>query len=77
MAALSDNKYDVFEWIKKVYDSCETVYQIITTEKLIRNFRKMFNDYTIERELEDHYLKVSEKIQQKLDKKTRKQLLKG
>ena len=77
MAALSDNKYDVFNWSKKVYDSCETLQQMITTEKLIRNFRKRFNDYTLERELDDHYWKVSERIKEKLDKKTRKQLVKG
>lgn len=74
MAALSDNKYDVFNWIKKVYDSCENVSQIITTEKLIQNFRKKYDDYTLYRELGDYYFEVSERLQQKLDKKTRKKI---
>jgi hypothetical protein len=77
MAAQSDNKYDVFTWIMKVYDSCETVSQMITTEKLIRNFYKMYNDRTLYVQLDDYYFEVSERLQQKLDKKTRKKLLKG
>jgi hypothetical protein len=77
MAANSDNKYDVYNWIIKVYDSCETISQIITTEKLIRNFRKMYDDYTLYDKLQDHYFEVSERLQQKVDKKTRKKLLKG
>jgi len=77
MASNSDNKYDVFNWIIKVYDSCENVSQIITTEKLIRNFRKMYDDYTLYDKLQDHYFEVSERLQQKVDKKTRKKLLKG
>jgi len=77
MAALSDNKYDVFNWIIKVYDSCENVSQIITTEKLIRNFYKMYDDYTLYDKLQDYYFEVSERLQQKVDKKTRKQILKG
>ena len=77
MAANSDNKYDVYNWIIKVYDSCETISQIITTEKLIRNFRKMYDDYTLYDKLQDHYFEVSERLQQKVDKKTRKQILKG
>jgi hypothetical protein len=77
MAANSDNKYDVYNWIIKVYDSCETISQVITTEKLIRNFRKMYDDYTLYDKLQDHYFEVSERLQQKVDKKTRKQILKG
>jgi hypothetical protein len=77
MAALSDNKYDVFNWIIKIYDSCEDISQVITTEKLIRNFRKRYDDYDLYSKLQDHYFEVSERLQQKVDKKTRKQLLKG
>lgn len=77
MAAQSDNKYDVFNWIIKVYDSCESVSQILTTERLIRNFTKTYDDYTLYSKLQDHYWEVSERLQQKVDKKTRKKLLKG
>ena len=77
MAAPSNNKYDVFNWIIKVYDSCESVSQIITTEKLIRNFYKIYDDFSLYVQLQDHYFEVSERLQQKVDKKTRKKLLKG
>lgn len=53
MAAKSNNKYDVFEWIKQVIDSCET--RVLTnarvhtksTDKLIKNFHNVYNDSTL------------------------------
>lgn len=51
MAAQSDNKYDVYEWIKKVYDSCETLSQVMTANKLANNFRKVYNDSDLNWEL--------------------------
>ena len=77
MAALSDNKYDVFNWIKKVYDSCETTSQLLTVYKLVRNFRNMYNDYKLYSELDDYYFEVSERLIPKVDKKARKKLIKG
>lgn len=76
MAALSDNKYDVFNWIIKVYDSCENISQVRTTAKLIQNFRKVYDDWELYLQLDGHYWKVSERLMPKVDKKTRKQLLK-
>jgi hypothetical protein len=77
MAALSDNKYDVYNWIIKVYDSCESVSQLLTVYKLVRNFRNMYDDYKLYSELDDYYFEVSERLMPKVDKKTRKKLLKG
>jgi hypothetical protein len=77
MAAQSDNKYDVYNWIIKVYDSCKTIPQLLTVYKLVRNFRKTYDDYKLYSELDDYYFEVSERLQQKVDKKTRKKLLKG
>jgi hypothetical protein len=39
MAAASDNKYDVFNWISKVIDSCNTVQQVHNADKLIQMFK--------------------------------------
>lgn len=44
MGAKSNDKHDVFEWIKSVIDSCETVRHYIACDKLIVNFRKMYGD---------------------------------
>ncbi len=52
MAAKSNNKYDVFEWIKKVIDSCETVKHIIATDMLIYNFYNVYDDYDLKMELQ-------------------------
>ena len=44
MAAISDNKYDVYKWIIKVINSCKTQYQYNSVETLIFNFRKRYKD---------------------------------
>ena len=44
MAAASNNKYDVYEWIKKIYDSCQTTEQLATANNLRRKFEKLYND---------------------------------
>ena len=44
MAAISDNKYDVYNWIIQVIDSCETQYHYNTMHILIVNFRKRYKD---------------------------------
>ena len=40
MAAKSTNKHDVYEWIEKVIDSCETYAQARSVRSLIWNFEK-------------------------------------
>jgi uncharacterized protein (DUF608 family) len=47
MAAISDNKYDVYNWIKKVIDSCKSHQQIDTVNRLITNFRNIYDDYDL------------------------------
>lgn len=42
MASKSNNPYDVYEWIKKVADSCVTPEQCDSTCNLIRNFRNQY-----------------------------------
>lgn len=44
MAAISDNKYDVYNWIIKVIDSCETLDQINSAERLIGRFKIQSKD---------------------------------
>lgn len=45
MVAISNNKFEVYEWIKKVIDSCETGIQIGKTNKLITSFYKLHDDW--------------------------------
>ena len=47
MAAISDNKYDVYDWIKKVIDSCKSHQQVDTVNRLITNFRDIYDDYEL------------------------------
>jgi len=44
MAAISDNKYDVYNWIIKVINSCKTQHHYNSVETLIFNFRKRYKD---------------------------------
>lgn len=43
MAAVSKNKYDAFEWLKKVIVSCTSLHQKVTINKLIDNFYKQYD----------------------------------
>jgi hypothetical protein len=47
MAGVSYNKYDVYNWIKKVIDSCKSHQQIDTVNRLITNFRNIYHDYEL------------------------------
>lgn len=44
MAARSNNKYDVYNWIKKVIDSCVTYQQLVVADRLIRLHFSMSGD---------------------------------
>ena len=44
MAAITDNKYDVYNWITKVIDSCKNYYQFRAADNLISNFDKVYDD---------------------------------
>jgi hypothetical protein len=45
MAAKSDNKYDVYEWILQVAKSCTTIQQKICVNKLVQKFLDNYNDW--------------------------------
>jgi hypothetical protein len=52
MAALSKNKYDVFNWIKdEVIPSIQNYQQSLTCAKLIRNYETVYGDYELSRKL--------------------------
>jgi hypothetical protein len=54
MASLTDNKYDVYNWIIKVINSCKSHQQIDTVNRLITNFRSMYDDYDLTGSLRNH-----------------------
>lgn len=71
MAAQSDNKYDVYSWILRVYDSCKTLDQIHSAGRLLTNFRKINKDYELVSNLQDYHMESLKKLSKS------KQLLKG
>ena len=47
MAAISDNKYDVYNWIEKVIDSCKTLDHTNSAERLIGRFKIQISDWNL------------------------------
>jgi hypothetical protein len=47
MAGLSDNKYDVYNWIEKVIDSCTTYFHFKSVDALITNFDTVYDDWEL------------------------------
>jgi hypothetical protein len=47
MAAISDNKYDVHNWIEKVIDSCTTYFHFKSVDALITNFDRVYDDWEL------------------------------
>jgi hypothetical protein len=54
MAAISDNKYEIYEWVKKVMDSCETPIQLTKAQRLIKFFTRTYNDQFLRQSLYDY-----------------------
>jgi hypothetical protein len=54
MAAVSDNKYDVYNWIIQVIDSCETNQHYYKALRLIDNFHNMYEDWDMLGKLRAH-----------------------
>ena len=54
MAALTDNKYDVYNWIIKVIDSCETYFHYSIVQRLISNFYDRYDDHQLAGSLRDY-----------------------
>ena len=51
MASLTDNKYDVYNWITKVIDSCKDYHHFRAADNLISNFHYKFDDWQLTGEL--------------------------
>ena len=47
MAAETDNKYDVYNWINKVIDSCKNYHQFRAADNLISNFHDRYDDWQL------------------------------
>ena len=62
MAARSNNKYDILNWIKKVIDSCENMDQLTTSYKLMRRAVNMIDDSEIQEELWDYQSAAEDKL---------------
>lgn len=80
MAAVSDNKYDVHDWIKSIIHSCQTPQQMISCIKLIRNFNTMYKDQELYESLrwyETHNWHTLQERQLADQQFKEKQLLKG
>ena len=76
MAAKSNNKYDVFDWIKKIIDSCETSKQLVRCIPLMKCFNTMYKDSGLYDELRWYETCRWNRLGEK-EKGSEKQLLKG
>jgi hypothetical protein len=70
MAAISDNKYEIYEWVKKVMDSCETPIQLTKAQRLIKFFTRIYNDQFLRQSLYDYKDIKWRNIIEKLNKLT-------
>lgn len=59
MAALSDNKKDVYVWVWKIIRSCRKTEHLFACEKLVIFFENQYNDIV----LTDTLLKEISKMQ--------------
>lgn len=63
--AETNNIYDIWWWVSKVISSCEDVDHINAAERLVENYRRMFNDSLLTSRL---YAELDSKIKQLIDK---------
>ena len=59
------NKFDTFNWVKKVIDSCETTTHFNNVRKLMVNFFITFNDNELSKKLRMYELSAYRKFSQK------------
>lgn len=57
MGAKSNNKHDVFEWIKRIIDSIEDSHQYLASNRLIKNFYNLYADFDLTMELQWYLIK--------------------
>lgn len=62
MAVISDNKYDIFNWVVRVYDSCENLSQLLVAKRLERKFNDRFNDDNLRNSLSGHWMLTYERL---------------
>lgn len=62
MAALSNNKYDVYNWIKSIFESCQTTQQWYSAGNLKRLFYKQYSDIHLKWELDSISYSVFQKL---------------
>lgn len=51
MAAISDNKYDVYNWIVDIAKSCQSVKHMVVVNKLITQFLEQYKDWDLYHQL--------------------------
>lgn len=51
MAAVSDNKYDVYNWIIDIAKSCQSVKHTIVVNKLVSQFLNQYDDWDLYHQL--------------------------
>ena len=73
MAARSNNKEDVYEWLWQVITSCENNEQHATTANLIRRFTAQYQDTELTTMLINHRISKWDEVY----KKSKGILLKG
>ncbi len=61
MAAKSNNKYDVYEWILQVAKSCTTIQHKICVNKLVQKFLDKYDDWEMYSCLSEQAWKESSK----------------
>jgi len=61
MAAVSDNKYDVYNWIIDIAKSCQSVQHMIVVNKLVSQFLKQHDDWDLYHQLCNETSKYSSK----------------
>ena len=59
------NKFDTFNWVNKVIDSCETTTHFNNVRKLMVNFFNTFNDNELSKKLRMYELSAYSKFSQK------------
>ena len=47
MIEIYNNKYDVYNWIEKVIDSCTTYFHFKSVDALITNFDTVYDDWQL------------------------------
>lgn len=75
MAAQSNNKYDVYNWIRSVIDSTNNINQYPACRNLIKSFYTQYQDWDLRWELDNHCMYKLRELRS--TKKESKRLLKG